>query len=78
MDVILELENSLKRKQLFTLVAIKNELTEIKDMEKIDPNSIQSVTVLKNQSAIEKVGKKGENGVVIITLKEGFKYDFND
>ncbi|MEX2591129.1 MAG: hypothetical protein WD426_00045 [Anditalea sp.] len=128
MDVVLNLENSLKKRKLFTLVAIKNELTEkqqdelqkvkgqlsskpvavrsskkrsgslamtlksdntkdkpiiyittqeglteIKDLEKIKPDNIKSVEVLKDQSAIDRVGKEGKNGVVIITLKDGDK-----
>lgn len=40
------------------------------DINKIDPNTIASVNVLKNESAIEKYGDKGRNGVIeIITQK---------
>lgn len=41
--------------------------SEIKD---IDPNSIESVSVLKDQSATKLYGEKGKNGVVIITSKK--------
>lgn len=37
---------------------------------KIDPNTIQSITVLKDAAAIETYGEKGENGVIIVTTKE--------
>lgn len=130
MDLILKLENSLKRKKLLTLVAIKNELSvtqqkqlqELKeisdisipfshgrsktateaspdpsiklkvsanadnsplmllstkdgkvpivDIEKIDPDDIQSIEVIKDKFLLEKYGEKAKNGVVIITLKK--------
>jgi hypothetical protein len=40
-----------------------------KDLNKIDTNNIKSVNVLKGESAINKYGKKGENGVVEIIMK---------
>jgi len=43
---------------------------EIKDIE---PNSIESITVLKDQSATALYGEKGKNGVVIITSKKDSK-----
>lgn len=36
----------------------------------IDPKNIESVSVLKDKSATEAYGEKGENGVIIITLKK--------
>jgi beta-lactamase regulating signal transducer with metallopeptidase domain len=41
-----------------------------KEMEKIDPNSISTVSVLKGESATKVFGEKGKNGVVIITTKK--------
>jgi len=38
--------------------------------EKIGSNNIESVTVLKDESAIKKYGEKGKNGVVIIKTKK--------
>ncbi|MEM1407797.1 MAG: periplasmic heavy metal sensor [Bacteroidota bacterium] len=38
-------------------------------LDDLDPDDIESITVLKGESAIEKHGKAGENGVVIIVLK---------
>ena len=40
-------------------------------MESLDPNSIQSINVLKDQSATAVYGEKGKNGVLLITLKIG-------
>ncbi len=41
-----------------------------KKMEDIDPETIESVNVLKKEKATEKYGEKATNGVVEITLKE--------
>jgi hypothetical protein len=130
LDLILGLENSMKKKQLLNLVAIKNELNEtqqkelqelkdisnisipfshgrsksateastdpnvklklstksensplmllstkdgivkIEHIDKINPEDIQSIEVLKDKWATDKYGEKGKNGVVIITLKK--------
>ncbi len=40
------------------------------DMDDIDPNSVKSINVLKDKPAMEKYGKKGENGVLEIELKK--------
>jgi len=41
-----------------------------KEMDELDSDSIEKVEVLKGDSATEKYGDKGKNGVVIITLKD--------
>ena len=38
-------------------------------LNNIDPETIQSMSVLKNEMAVDKYGEKGENGVIEITLK---------
>ena len=40
------------------------------NIKQIDNNRIESVNVLKGKEATDKYGKKGENGVVIITMKK--------
>lgn len=40
------------------------------EMKKLDNNKIESVNVLKGKDATDKYGKKGENGVVVITMKK--------
>ena len=40
------------------------------DISTISPDSIESVSVFKGESAIEKYGKKGKNGVVLVTTKK--------
>ena len=39
------------------------------EMEKIDPNTIQSINILKGNSATELYGEKGKNGVIEIFTK---------
>jgi len=40
------------------------------EMKKLNPDSIQSISVLKNRTAVYSYGEKGKNGVVLITLKK--------
>jgi beta-lactamase regulating signal transducer with metallopeptidase domain len=39
-------------------------------MKTLDPDRIESITVLKNKEALTKYGEKAKNGVLIITLKK--------
>jgi len=48
----------------------KDGLKEVEDIENIDPNTIASISVLKDKSASDLVGEKGKYGVIIITLKD--------
>jgi len=41
-----------------------------KMLETIDPNNIESISVLKDESATAVYGEKGKNGVIIVTLKK--------
>ena len=43
---------------------------EVSTLENIDPYQIESVSILKDASAVEIYGEKGKNGVVIITIKK--------
>ncbi|TDT46787.1 TonB family protein [Maribacter spongiicola] len=40
------------------------------EMEAIDPNTIESIFILKDQKAIDKYGEEGRNGVVEIKIKK--------
>ncbi|MDJ1481370.1 M56 family metallopeptidase [Cytophagaceae bacterium YF14B1] len=40
------------------------------EMDKIDPQTIESINVLKDESATKKYGDKGKNGVIEINLKK--------
>lgn len=43
---------------------------EVKDIKNINPDDIESINVLKGESARKKYGEKGKNGVVEITTKK--------
>ena len=45
-------------------------------MKDINPDDIESIEVLKDKSATDKLGEDGANGVIIITLKKGKEYYF--
>ena len=55
------------------LVYIDGKLSDNDGLESTNPNSIKSVSVLKDKAAIEKYGEKGKNGVILITTKENKK-----
>jgi TonB family protein len=52
------------------LIVIDGAIAVNQDMDKIDPETIESVSALTNESAIALYGEKGKNGVVSITLKK--------
>jgi TonB family protein len=51
------------------LLMINGIIDENKKLEDIDPKTIQSMSVWKDEKAIEKYGDQGKNGVVEITTK---------
>lgn len=42
----------------------------LKDINEINPESIESISVLKDEKATSQYGKKGKNGVILITSKK--------
>lgn len=52
------------------LIYVDDKETSFKDMQLIDPKTIESVTVLKDASATTIYGEKGKNGVILIKLKK--------
>lgn len=48
----------------------KDGLKEFSSFENINPDDIQSIEVLKDETAQARFGEKGKNGVIIITLKD--------
>ena len=44
-----------------------------KGINGIDPDQIQSINVLKNESATAIYGERGKNGVILVTTKTGAK-----
>ncbi len=57
------------------LLVIDGVISKDKKVEDIDPNTIQSVSVWKNERAIEKYGEKGRDGVVEFILKKNPEAD---
>jgi hypothetical protein len=55
------------------LYILDGEVVSSTEVEKVDPESIESINVLKDKSARDKYGKKGKNGVIEITLKKSDK-----
>ncbi|MEG1401383.1 M56 family metallopeptidase [Bacteroides sp.] len=58
-------------KELQPLLIVDGEEVPNFMLKEINPNRIESISVLKDHSAVKLYGKKGENGVVIVTLKDG-------
>jgi len=52
------------------LYVLDEKIVTKEQIEKLDPNSIASVTVLKDKDAVDKYGNKGKNGVVEILSKD--------
>lgn len=65
------LDNSfIKKMKNPPLVLVDGTEISKEEMEKIETSTIASVNVLKDESATEKYGDKGKNGVIEITLKK--------
>ncbi len=47
------------------------------EFQKIDPNNIKSIEILKDANAIAMYGQQGVNGVIIIQLKQDCKNTVN-
>ncbi|OOG69436.1 Spy/CpxP family protein refolding chaperone [Algoriphagus sp. A40] len=50
-------------------IETKSGLKKVVSFESINPDDIESMSVFKGEQAIEKYGKAGENGVIVIKLK---------
>jgi TonB family protein len=51
---------------------------EVEEITELDPNNIESISVLKDKSASDLYGKKGKNGVIIIQTKNYKKNSQNE
>ncbi|OFY39258.1 MAG: hypothetical protein A2X18_04365 [Bacteroidetes bacterium GWF2_40_14] len=52
------------------LFVIDGVIKENVNMDTINPESVQSINILKDNEAIKKYGDKGKNGVIEVTLKQ--------
>ena len=60
------------------LYIVDGKMVSKSDADKINPNDIKSVDVLKGESATAAYGDKGKNGVVKITTKNAGTTPMND
>jgi len=67
--------NKLTRINDKALWVVDNNVSTPEDCAKINPNDIESITVLKDKAATDLWGSKGENGVIMITTKNAEKDD---
>ncbi|MDD3721243.1 MAG: M56 family metallopeptidase [Lutibacter sp.] len=56
--------------KVFPLIIFEGKEISKEEMQKIKPENIKSMEVLKGESAIEKYGDKGKDGIIIITKKQ--------
>jgi hypothetical protein len=68
LDLVLGLENSLKKRQLLTLVAIKNELNEIQQKELQELESISNMPIAFSHGRGDKTGSSNTNPNVKLRL----------
>lgn len=52
------------------LFVLNDKIVSETEFQEINPNLVDSVTVLKDKNAIAKYGKKGENGVIEVYTKK--------
>ncbi len=52
------------------LLVVDNKIISHKNLNKISPNSIKDITILKGEKALKIYGDKGKNGVIIVTSKK--------
>ena len=55
------------------LLLIDGEINDNSNLHSLNPDNIESISVLKDKSATSIYGDKGKNGVIIITTKKGKK-----
>lgn len=58
---------------LHPLVLVDNLETDMESMS-VDPNNIETISVLKNGSALDKYGEKAKDGAILITTKPGTQF----
>lgn len=62
--------NSQDSQPIYYLKTEKGTYQLISDIENIDPKNIESLEVLKGETAVIRFGEKGKNGVIIFTMKD--------
>jgi len=75
--VAMTIRNDNSSEQPNFYISTKSGLVKIKDVSDLTPDNIKGIEVLKGDAAVDRMGKDGKNGVIIITLKDGAEYDIN-
>ena len=52
------------------LCSLEGKVISKSELDKINPDAIESISVLKGKNAVNAYGKAGKNGVIQITLKK--------
>ena len=63
-------KDGLGKEEALPMVLIDKTEASTETMNKLDPQCIESITVLKDASATDIYGEKGKNGVILITTKK--------
>lgn len=63
-------KDGLGKEGVSPMVIIDDTEVSTETMKKLDPENIESITVLKDVSATAKYGQKGKNGVILITTRK--------
>ncbi|PZX59743.1 TonB-dependent receptor-like protein [Algoriphagus ratkowskyi] len=71
--IILQASGTTPENAPLYMLDTKDGMKELKSLNSINPNDIDSINVLKDKAAITTFGEKGKNGVIIIKLKEDSK-----
>jgi TonB-dependent SusC/RagA subfamily outer membrane receptor len=65
--------NNRGRTPLYVINGVPVQKNTNNPVQNINPNDIESISILKDKSAISLYGKEGEDGVVLITTKTGIR-----
>jgi TonB-dependent SusC/RagA subfamily outer membrane receptor len=65
--------NNRGRTPLYVINGVPVQKNTNNPLQNINPNDIESISILKDKSAVSLYGKEGEDGVVLITTKTGSK-----
>ncbi|MGG5208032.1 TonB-dependent receptor plug domain-containing protein [Chryseobacterium sp. MIQD13] len=57
------------------LVVMNKKVISFDDLQKVDPNSIKTMNVLKGVSAVAVYGSQAQNGVIVITTKKKWRIE---
>ncbi len=65
--------NNRGKNPLYVINGVPVQKNSNNPVQNINPNDIESISILKDKSAISIYGKEGEDGVLLITTKSGIK-----